>query len=217
MKFYLFSLIAGISLFGSFSCKKSKMTPKPVTVTLIADPQKNPGTVLVSSDNIVRDTSDELNSFAWTENGNPVINRTIFTFNLANIPSSDSVYFATLSLYYDSTSTSTAGQSNMTNSDASLIQRVTTSWDAATTIWANQPQTTSQNEAYLTQSTSISEDYPNIDVTGLVQDMIRNPSSSFGFEIRLANEQPYCELLFCSAYYAEISRRPHMEIKYGPK
>ena len=171
---------------------------------------------MVNLDNIVRDTTFEMNSLAWTENGALLINRSLFTFDLSSIPTGAIVDSAILSLYHDSISTS-VGNSTESNSNASVIQRITTSWDPLTTVWSNQPLTDTTDEAPVAESTSQYEDYPHIIVTALVQDMVNNPATSFGFMLRLDSEQPYCSLLFCSARYYNPARRPKLMVTFTPK
>lgn len=106
------------------------------------------------------------------------------------------------------------GNSTISNSNESLLQRVTTQWDPLKTIWDNQPSTTTPDEVTIPESTSQFENDPDILVTPLVQDMVNNPTTSFGFMLRFVNEQPYGSLLFCSARYYNPARRPKLIVSY---
>src|SRR5207302_3584445 len=78
--------------------------------------------------------------------------------------------------------------SSLSGSNEAVLQRITAAWSESTVTWNNQPATTNQNEVILSQSTAIHQDYLSIDVLNLVNDMLQNPSSSFGFMIKLQTE-----------------------------
>ena len=59
------------------------------------------------------------------------------------------------------------------------------------------------------------DDYLNMDVTQLVQDMIQNSQSSYGFEFALLDEHYYSSLVFTSSDAADPSRYPKLEICYS--
>jgi hypothetical protein len=96
-----------------------------------------------------------------------------------------------------------------------LLQRITTYWDEKTVTWMTQPATTALNEVQIPASVNVHQDYPNIDVTQLVTDMVNNPSSSFGFMIRLVDEQFYRALVFASCNYSDQAKNPKLEICYS--
>jgi hypothetical protein len=70
------------------------------------------------------------------------------------------------------------------------------------------------HETTLNQSTSPNQDYLNINVTALVQDMVDNPNSSFGFRLALVNEAVTSSLSFCSSEFSNTARRPSLAIEY---
>ncbi len=150
---------------------------------------------------------------AWTYGGIPGVLRTLIEFDLSVIPNGAAIISADLSLFFNPTSAN-AGHSNLSGPNTSILQRVTSSWDEMTVTWNTQPTTTTGNEVTLAQSISNTQDYPDIDVTALVQDMVNNPSTSFGFMIRLITESYYRSLLFASSDNADSTNWPKLEICY---
>lgn len=96
------------------------------------------------------------------------------------------------------------------------MQRITSSWNENTVTWFTQPTTTTQNEATVPASVSANEDYPSIDVTALLQDMVDNPTSSFGFMLRLQDETNFRAMVFASSDYSVASKWPALTINYIP-
>jgi hypothetical protein len=152
---------------------------------------------------------------AWTWSGNPGVIRSLIQFDLSSIPLAAVITDARLSLYNNPTSSFFFGQhSSLSGSNESVLQRITAPWDEFSVTWNNQPPTTMLNEVILPQSTSAHEDYLNIDVTTQVNDMFLNPSSNFGFMIRLQTELYYRSMIFASSDNADASLHPKLEITY---
>jgi hypothetical protein len=63
----------------------------------------------------------------------------------------------------------------------------------------------------LFQDTNSYQDYI-LDVTGLLQDIIADPSNSFGFLLKLKTETPYRFLAFASSDHPNTSLHPKLEI-----
>lgn len=159
-------------------------------------------------------SSDQFPSDAWTFSGTEGILRSVVGFDLTSIPVGSTINSAALSLYaYDQT-TGLGQHSTMSGSNESVLQRVTTPWDESTVTWNSQPSSTSVNEVLLPASTSPTQNYTNIDVTQLVQDMVDNPSSSYGFLLKLVTESYYRKMNFCSSDHANSSLRPKLVITY---
>lgn len=148
---------------------------------------------------------------AWTIGGQVTIVRSLIEFDLSSIPSNAVILDAKLSLYYSYLSPNGDHQ----GANDSYIQRITSSWNENTVTWNTQPTTTSSNQKYLSQTVSNTQDFTNINVTNLVSDMIGNPTSSFGFMIRLVTEQTYRRLTFASSDYPDSLRRPKLVITYS--
>src|SRR5205823_1863887 len=61
---------------------------------------------------------------------------------------------------------------------------------------------------------SPSQDYTNIDVTALVQDMITNPTSNYGLMLQLVDDTAYRKLIFASSDNADPAKHPKLDICY---
>jgi len=152
---------------------------------------------------------------AWTWNGTFGIIRGLMEFNLSSIPSNATVVSARLNLYNNPTSSFNGGlHSSLSGSNASTLQRITAAWNENTVTWNNQPATTNVNQALLAQSSTVHQDYLNIDVTSMVNDMVQNPGSSFGFMIQLQTEINYRCLIFASGANADTTKRPVLVVTY---
>ena len=161
-------------------------------------------------------STDELNTEAWTQASVSFVQRGLIEFDLSAIPSTALIQSAYLTLYNNPTSINGTGDgthSYMSGSNESVIERVTSSWQESTVTWNTQPSATTVNEVTLLQNTSPHQDYVS-DVTALVQDMINNPTSSFGFMLKLVTEQYYRCMLFASSDHANSALHPKLEICY---
>ena len=144
--------------------------------------------------------------------------RTVINFDLSSIPNGTTITSAKLNLYGHGSfgSSGQAATVGDCGTNSCYLQRITSAWNELTTTWNTQPTTSVQNEVTLAQSTSVSQDYLNIDVTQLVQDMLDNPTQSFGFELRLVDESlPFRALDFCSREYSDSSKHPLLSITYS--
>jgi len=150
---------------------------------------------------------------AWTWGGTPGVYRTFLEFDLSPIATGTTISFAYLSLYYNDISTSNGQEGD----NASWIRRVVEGWEEDEVNWDNQPAWTEVNQVYLEESTSIDQDYENINVTNLVQDMIDDPSGSFGFAHVLEVEEYYASMKFCSSDSDEEDKRPKLVIGWNGK
>ena len=136
--------------------------------------------------------------------------RAFIQFNLSSIPQSAVIQSAKLDLYYDPTSPI----GGHVGDNQVFIRRIISNWDENTITYNNQPQTTESHRVYLPMASSSHQDYTAIAVTQLVQDMVNNPSTSFGFAIRLINEQIHRALVLASSDHGSPSLRPRLFISY---
>ncbi len=150
-------------------------------------------------------------AISWTISSVPFTSRSLVEFKLSSIPSNAVITSAKLSLYCNTTSDQTQLHSG---SNASYLEKVTSSWGESTATWNNQPTTSTTNRITLAQSTSTTQDYLNIDVATLVQDMVTNPSTNYGFMLKLATESTYRSIQFGSSDHPNSSKRPKLEISY---
>lgn len=158
--------------------------------------------------------AEEISAIAWTVSNSNSIIRGLLEFDLSSIPSNATIISSDLSLYYNPTS-GNPGHSQLSGSNETLIQRITSNWDEATVTWDDQPTSTTQNQITLPASQTDTQDYPNIDVTAMVQDMVSNPSQNFGFMFRLVNEDYYRSMMFASSDHPNASLWPKLDICYS--
>ena len=159
-------------------------------------------------------THDDFASIAWTNSGNPVLARGLIEFDLSSIPAGATITNAFLSLY-SYNSPHNQSHSTLSGSNESVIQRITTSWDENTVTWNNQPNTTTQNQVFLPASASSIQHYLNIDVTKLAQDIVANPTNSYGFMLKLVNEQYYRKMVFASSDNPNSALHPTLKVCFN--
>lgn len=147
---------------------------------------------------------------AFTFNGDPGTQRGLFQFDLSSIPSNATILLAELYLFSPD-SPHTQYQYGL---NEAIVQRITSTWTENGVTWNNQPNVTALHQVTLATSTSNYQNYTHIPVTAMVQDMVANPATSFGFELRLLTEQEYRRITFASSRYPNATKRPKLEITY---
>jgi hypothetical protein len=158
-------------------------------------------------------SSEEFDAIAWTNGGNISNARGLINFRLSDLPPNAVIVSAQLSLFWNPTSVN-AGHSQLSGSNEALLSRITSSWSENTVTWLNQPLTSAVNQVLLPASISSNQDYTNIDVTALVQDMVNDPANSFGFMLQLQNEQYYRSLVFASSDHLNNALHPILQVSY---
>jgi hypothetical protein len=156
--------------------------------------------------------AQELNALTWTVGGVYAHHRSLLQFDLSGIPSSSAISSALLSLYYNPTTVFGPGHYG---SNAAYVARVMNSWNENTVTWNNQPSFSPQNMVSLPSSTSTTQDYTNINVLGLINNMVGAGNSNNGFMVKLQNEVPYKRLIFCTSDFPVLTRRPRLQIMYS--
>lgn len=142
--------------------------------------------------------------------------RGLMKFDLSSIPPDATVFGAFLTLFPSGPlAPGTVTSVGSTGQNASKVYRITAPWADNTVTWNNQPATTNLNAAALPQSTYSMQTYLNIDVSALVQDMVADPSNSFGFMLKLDNETPSRGLLFYGGLAPNSDMRPQLVVAYG--
>lgn len=149
-------------------------------------------------------------AWAWTFNSTVGYARGLLNFDLSSIPANATITSASLSLFY-SYNTGNAGQSGTNDC---YLERITSPWTESSVTWNTQPTTTSVNQVYLPASSNSSQSAPNINVTGIVQDIWANPTTSYGIEIRLVSEQTYRSMKYASSDNADPLLWPELTICY---
>lgn len=143
--------------------------------------------------------------------------RGLMSFDLTPIPNDATVMGAFLSLSAsgpvdpngDVTAVGSMGQNN------SKLLRITSPWNDNSVTWNSQPSSTAVNAVSLEQSTYSMQNYLNIEVTALVQDMVADPANSYGFMLKLDNETPTRGLCFHSGLAPEPDKLPQLIVIYG--
>ncbi len=145
------------------------------------------------------------------------VGRGLMKFDLSDIPSGTTILGAFLTLHAAGPvgSSGTVLTIGHVGINTSKLSRVTTPWSDNTVTWNTAPSTTTMNEVSLPMSSYALQDYLNINVTALVQDMVNAPSSSHGFMIKLDNETPSRGLLFHSSEGTNSTQHPTLTIVFG--
>ena len=157
---------------------------------------------------------ESLTAYTWTYSGDRVNKRAFMEFDLSLIPENSTIINANLSLFYNPTDPYESFDFHIGENEI-YIQRVISPWDEHTIIWDNQPNSTTVNYVTVPPSTSPSQNYLNINVSELIQDMIDSNSESHGFMIRMADEINYYKsVLFASSDHSDAALHPELRVCY---
>lgn len=159
------------------------------------------------------ETYHKFSSVAWTNQGANSDIKSVIDFDLSSIPAGATIISAELSLFFNPDDSS-GPHNNLTSSNASYLRRVTTPWDESTVTWDTQPSITTVNQVIVPESTSSTQDYPDMDVTNLVQDMINDPANSHGLMLEGISDQEYHGLYFASSDHQNAELRPKLVVTY---
>ena len=139
-------------------------------------------------------------------------NRSLIHFDLSSIPVGTTISEAKLNLYATGVLGNLDGHQG---ENASVLQRIVESWSPNTVTWNSQPEATALDQVVLAASSDPYQDYLEIDVTTLIQQM--HESDNFGFLFKLIDESATNALLFCSVDHPNGEKHPTLEIKYVGK
>ncbi|HET6227227.1 MAG TPA: DNRLRE domain-containing protein [Bacteroidia bacterium] len=156
-------------------------------------------------------SSGKLSPYAWTQNGDLNVVRDFIEFDLTSIPANATITSAKLSLYYNP---NYPALTQHNGSNALWIQRVTSPWVENSVTWNTQPTTTTANQLSIAQSASPTQNYTNMDVRLLVEDMLKSGNNNYGFMIRLQEESPYRDVMLASSDNIDKNLHPKLEICY---
>lgn len=140
------------------------------------------------------------------------VNRALIDFNLGVIPANATVVSAALNLYATGPFGSVPGHIGPANS--CYIERITQPWGEYTATWNNQPTSTTLNQVTLSATSNATQDYTNINVFSLVQDMLNNSPAGHGFLLKLVNQASSNGLSFCSRDHSNTGSHPTLVITY---
>jgi len=157
---------------------------------------------------------DAFTAVAWTSHGAPLKVRCLLKFDLRHIHTKSPIRKATLSLYSVGTPGIGPGHSAMSGSNEFVLAKVTSPWDELKVTWNTQPSFTEEAAIRLPETSSEKQDFLDIDVTKMVQDMIDNPENNYGIMIKLANEEYYRRVIFGSSDNNDPMKRPKLTIAF---
>lgn len=159
--------------------------------------------------------NDQFSAHAGTNNGTYFIVRSYMEFDFSSIPSGMKVDSAFLSLYAFDQTHGFAKHRNSSGPNGAWLRRVTTSWSESTLTWNNQPSVTTINQVALAPSINQTQNYLNINVKPIIQDIFQNPINN-GFQIILQDENYYRTLNFYSSDAQDSLKRPKLVVYYSP-
>ena len=152
-----------------------------------------------------------LSIYGWTNSGQVGVKRAFLKFDLGLLPETIEVVGARLSLFYNPDDA--LESSDIHSGDNQwVIKRVEEEWNPATITWATQPMVNNVNEVIMPATTLGDEDFEDIEVTAIVQDMITTGTS--GFRLSMMTEQPYRMLILASGEDNDPDRHPRLEVDY---
>lgn len=160
----------------------------------------------------------ELNAQAWSHSGSLEISRSLIRFDLSSIPTNALVLSANLYLYNNPQSVNGFGNgqhSQLSGSNAAVINRVLSPWNENTVTWVTQPASDTVNQAFLPANSTPHQDYV-VDITAMAASMVANPATNFGFILQEQIEVAYRCLLFASGDHPNDALHPKLEITYIP-
>lgn len=157
-------------------------------------------------------TSEELFAYAWTQDGILNVTRTLMDFDLSVIPADARIDSAFLSLYFNPGSAYASQHSGETDF---TIQRLISSWEESTVTWSTQPTATYANYVTMPGAVAPYQDFPDMNITALIQDYIDDPAGSHGFLLKFVDESPYKILVWASSDHPLESLRPKLDVYYA--
>jgi hypothetical protein len=144
---------------------------------------------------------------------------------MSSIPSNAVIDSAFITLYYSQAIVnvldayySSRGYTQWTGhvgNNSMFIQRITQSWIENTVTWNNQPSVSLVNRLSIPNFTNYRQNY-KIDVKSLAQDMLINPTTSYGFMIKLQDEVSgnFALSAFASSDESNSGLRPKFQVYY---
>ena len=152
---------------------------------------------------------------AWTTNGLADQGATLLQWDLSGIPENAAITSAAISLYNDPTSPSFEGEHQIQYGDFQWkIKLIDSPWDGSTVTWNNQPSSTEDGAIILNSPSGVNDDFTNVDVTSLVQQMVENPETYFGLKLQLSSDNPYQALVFATSEHPDQANHPLLKVCY---
>lgn len=160
-------------------------------------------------------SSQSLIASVWTHFGEFGTGRSLIGFDFSDVREDIVVIDARLNLFHDPIS-GHQGHSTIGGDNTGMIFRITEKWNEDSVRWANQPATTNTNAILIPAPVSDTANFLNVNITPIIQDMVRHPESSDGFMIKLFREDSllYRSLVFASSDHPIESLHPTIIITY---
>ncbi|MBC7390584.1 MAG: DNRLRE domain-containing protein [Opitutaceae bacterium] len=186
-------------------------------ITTILQPGVEGKDALVTNYSYETNFGDTKNFYAWgwTFGGIPSMHRSLIQFNLSSLPADAIIESAELTLFANNftDNISIFGHNHLSNSNASILSRITSPWKEHEVNWYNQPSTASNGYITLPQSTYGNQNY-TLNVTSQIADMVLNPESNYGFMLGLRYENYYSGLFFASGDDPDSTLHPKLKVTY---
>lgn len=160
-------------------------------------------------------THQNYNAMEWTWSGSPGRRYGLIDFDLSVLPPGSDIHHAALSLYQNPNS-GDGLHSSQSGSNASVLQRISGPWNESTVTWNNRPPVVSADQVVLAQSTSPTQDYLGIDVTGMVAAMVLDTATGHGFQLSTITPQHYRKMVFASSDHPDPLKWPELKVCYTP-
>jgi len=154
----------------------------------------------------------EFCAIAWTRLGDPLTVRSLISFDLGLIPKGFTVLTAKLSLYANPNSPD-GPHSSLTGLNKTVIRRITSDWEELVVTWDTQPTTTTLHQIFLPATVNDHQNFLDIDVTQLINDIISQPNAGYGLMLRLVDEEYYRMVMFASSDHLNPNLHPKLVIK----
>jgi type IX secretion system substrate protein len=124
------------------------------------------------------------------------------------------VLSAELSLYAWDATNGFGQHSSLSGSNEAWLRRVTSPWNESTVTWNTAPSSTTTNQVSVPGTSNPLQNYVDMDVTVLVQDMVNDPANSHGFLLREKTESYYRRMNFCTSDHPNSQLHPKLSITY---
>ena len=170
---------------------------------------------LSSRRNLNYGSEQQMPAFAGTSSGTPFLARSYMQFDLSGIPSGMKIDSSFLSLYAADQSMGLGAHRNSSGPNGAWLRKVTSTWNESTITWNNQPTAITTNQVALAPSLYQTQDYTDINVTSLIQDIFQSPINN-GLQMILQNENFYRTLNFYSSDFADSLKWPKLVVYYSP-
>ncbi|UXX81389.1 DNRLRE domain-containing protein [Reichenbachiella carrageenanivorans] len=149
----------------------------------------------------------------WTAEGGSDYFRSLMRIDCSAVPEGSVITNATITFRTDPSWTYVyAHNSSYTSSNEVYLEKITSAWGETSVTWNNQPSTTTSGRVFVPESTSQYETRV-INITGLVQDFVNNPTTNFGFMMKMVNETTYCARNYGSSEHTSYA--PVVSITYS--